>query len=57
MDSALALVKKFGPPGALGYAGARVAQQLTSSSGTLIRVGVGVAMTAAGVWLGMKFSK
>lgn len=57
MDSALALVKKFGPPGALGYAGSRVAAALTPSSGTLVRVGVGVALTAAGVWLGMKFSK
>lgn len=57
MDSVLALVKKFGPPGALGYAGARVAQQLTASAGTLVRVGAGIGLTAAGVWLGMKFVK
>lgn len=56
MDNALSMLKKYGPPALLGYAGSRVAAGFTASSGTIARIIVGAGLTGAGVFLGLKFS-
>ena len=56
MDNAIAIAKKFGPPGVLGYAGVKVAQAVTAGSNKVLQVIAGVLACAGGVFLGMKFA-